>query len=209
LGEGISRDPIGEEGGRNLYGALQNDTVARVDARGLEEFIWEEPTEENGGKPGSGGMTDWDHFEPTTEVYSMDGCCFGVQLSGGSAQALVVYNDGEWNGKNILLHERVHVLSHMRPAYEGFKSAAAGLDAPCMSKGRAVCLQSVIEGPLKDEYVALSYRDGSEYDWVTYGQAATDPLLQEAVRERMARLAAAYTQAQAATVTALAACMTD
>jgi hypothetical protein len=74
-----------------------------------------------------------------------------------------------------------------------------------MSKGRAVCLHGAIEKELRDEYVALGFRDGSGYDLMLYGHIA-EPDLEERVRERVARLAVAYATAQAVTATAIAAC---
>jgi len=206
-GRWLSRDPVGEDGGKNLYGVVQNDCQGRVDVLALDDFLWEEPNEvlPPDARPGIGGFADWEEFAPEALAYSPDGCCFGVRLSGGRARAVVVYTPGEFMGHNILEHERYHVTHHLRPAYDQYRAAATSLGLPCMSKGRAVCLQNVIEKELRDEYVALSYRDGSEYDLMLYGYiAGTD--LQEQVRQRAARLAAAYAAAEAAAAAATAAC---
>ncbi len=40
VGRWVSRDPIGEKGGLNLYGMLGNDPVGRVDVFGMKEVIW-------------------------------------------------------------------------------------------------------------------------------------------------------------------------
>jgi hypothetical protein len=206
-GRWLNRDPIEERGGKNLYRLLDNDSLRRVDVLGLDDFLWMEPNEvlPPGALPDRGGWTDWEEFDPEAMVFSRDGCCFGVRLSGGQARAIVVYVPGEFMGYNILEHERLHVTHHLRPAYDQYKAAAGSLGLPCMSKGRAVCLQGAIEKELRDEYVALGFRDGSEYDLMLYGRIA-EPDLQQQTRQRVARLAAAYATAQAATATALAAC---
>jgi hypothetical protein len=206
-GRWLNRDPIEERGGKNLYRLLDNDSLSRVDVLGLDDFLWIEPNEVQPphAVPDRGGWTDWEEFAPEALAYSPDGCCFGVRLSGGRARAVVVYGPGEFLGHNVLEHERFHVTQHLRPAYDQFKATASGLGRPCMSKARAVCLSTVIVRELRDEYVALSFRDGVEYDLALYGHIA-EPILQEQVRVRVARLTAAYAAAQAATATSIAAC---
>jgi len=39
LGRWINRDPIGEEGGMNVYGFVGNDPVHSLDVLGLSEYV--------------------------------------------------------------------------------------------------------------------------------------------------------------------------
>jgi hypothetical protein len=119
-GRWLNRDPIEEHGGKNLYRQLDNDSLSRVDVLGLDDFLWIEPNEvlPPGALPDSVGFADWEEFNPEAMVFSRDGCCFGVRLSGGRARAVVVYAPGEFMGHNILEHERFHVTHHLRPAYD-------------------------------------------------------------------------------------------
>jgi RHS repeat-associated protein len=202
-GRWLSRDPKAELGGKNIYTFLKNLPIDRVDVLGLGEFVMTETALHDGHQPNVGGFTVWDRFAPEAQVFSSDGCCFHVRLNGGTARPWILYNEGTLFEENILEHELYHVGHHLRPAYNDYKVAAAALGAPCMNKGRAMCVKAVLESELAGEYEARTYRDGAAYDYLAYGWR--DPSLQDAW-SRMLRTEAEYEQAHNATAAALAAC---
>lgn len=167
------------------------------------DFVWDQPEERDGGKPGAGGFTEWAPFAPQVEVYTRTrGRCFHVRLSGGHASVFVLYNLGERWGEDILAHERFHVATHMRPAYDGFRQAALALGRPCMIRDKAEYIAAVILNQLKEEYVARSYRDATQYDWSVYGNRA-DPECRQDCWSRLTTWADRYAAARAATAAAL------
>lgn len=176
---------------------------------GKGDFQWQEPKEYDGGKPGGPGSTWWDPFSPQALVYSPNGCCFHVRLDGGQARPWILYNQGQLFGENILQHERDHVRLHFRPAYNDYKLAAGALGAPCMGKGRAMCLKSVIESELSAEYQARTFRDGAAYDWTDYGANNPDPAVQQQAQDNMESTERDYQQAKKATEAAIAACPSE
>jgi RHS repeat-associated protein len=205
-GRWLSRDPKEEMGGRNLYCFVGNNSLSRIDVLGEADFVWDAPPKEKDGKmPGRPGFVDWDPFAPEAEVYSTGGCCFHVRLSGGHARAFVFYNQGELWGNNIRAHEFYHVTEHMKPAYTDYKTAANNLGTPCMRRRRAECIRAVILDKLKEEYKTRSYRDGTKYDWYSYGSGA-DLETQADSWKRMTISAEQYAAAKAATTAAIAAC---
>jgi hypothetical protein len=166
------------------------------------EFLWAGSEERDGGKPGTGGFTEWAVFAPEARVYTLTrGKCFHVRLSEGHARLFILYNQGEKWGENILAHERYHVTAHMEPAYRDYRSAATALGWPCMSKLRAERIRAVILGQLRQEYVARSYREGTRYDWDTYGKHA-DPETRRDSWCRMMTWARRYAAARRATAAA-------
>jgi hypothetical protein len=205
-GRWLSRDPVSERGGRNLFTFLRNQAIAAVDLLGQQGFEWQYPQMIPGGHTNSPGYTDWKHFGPEAQVYSPNGCCFGVSLIGGYARALVFWNPGTIFGFNILEHETYHVDHHFRPAYEDYKANASTLGHPCMTKPRAMCLKAVIGRELSHEYEERAGRDGAAYDWAEYGANNIDPEVRQDSYDRMASTQAAYEAAQHATAAAIAAC---
>lgn len=172
-------------------------------------FLWDGSEERDGGKPGTGGFTEWAPFAPEARVYTLTrGRCFHVRLSGGRAGIFILYNQGKRWGENILAHERYHVTAHLEPAYTDYRSAAAALGRPCLSKPRAECIRALILGQLKQEYVARSYKDATRYDWDTYGREA-DPETRRDSWRRMMTWARRYAAARRATAAAIAACAAE
>ena len=207
MGRWLARDRIEEKGGRNLYAFARNNAIGRIDVLGKKDFVWVDPPEEvDLGKPGGPGFAFFRPFAPEAEVYSGNGCCFAVRLSGGTARVRIEYNQGEIFGENILEHERYHVTHHFRPAYSDYKSAAAALGAPCMTKGRAMCIKAVILSELSAEYQKRVDRDGAAYDYLDYGWQ--DPSQQDAW-QRMQETEEDYQNAVSATGAAAAACPSE
>lgn len=172
-------------------------------------FVWDGSEEHDGGKPGTGGFTEWAPFAPEASVYTLTrGRCFHVRLSGGHARVFILYNQGERWDENILAHERFHLAEHMEPAYSDYRSAAAALGWPCMSQPRAEGIRAVILGPLRHQYVARSYKDGTRYDWDTYGRDADHETRRDSW-QRMMTWARRYAAACRATAAAIAACPAD
>lgn len=172
-------------------------------ARFRGAFLWLHPEERDGGKPGTGGFSEWAAFAPRATVYTLNhGRCFHVRLSGGHARAFVLYNQGRtWVG-NILAHERHHVLAHLAPAYRDYQAAAAALGRPCMTRQQAQRIRALILHELKHEFVARSYRDGTRSDWQTYGRFA-DPDARRDSWRRMMTSARQYAAAHRATQAAV------
>jgi len=54
LGRWLSRDPIGEEGGLNLYGYVDNNSVNAVDPLGLHAYLFYSPNGGPAAAPGAG-----------------------------------------------------------------------------------------------------------------------------------------------------------
>ncbi|NJO56216.1 MAG: hypothetical protein HC834_07555, partial [Rhodospirillales bacterium] len=73
-GRWLSRDPIGERGGSNLYAFTVNDGLQSVDVLGHSTFTWEtpsitaEPSQLLPSNPNVYGWLDWAPFAPTAEI---------------------------------------------------------------------------------------------------------------------------------------------
>jgi RHS repeat-associated protein len=211
-----SRDPIGERGGPILWVFTRNRPTLEVDflgLRGLSEeggfgmgdFEWEEPDvyphplDEKGPR----GISDWVRFRPEATVESIDGCCYGVRLSGGSAKTYIVYIPGSIFGQDVLAHELNHVRLNFKPAYTDYKARASDLGRPCMSKVRAMCIRDVIVNELAKEYNTRAFLDGYNSDWNGYGGYLQDS---SPLWELIQTTWNLYWNQNAATANALAAC---
>lgn len=206
-GRWLSRDRIEETGGKNLYAFVGSRPVTRVDSYGESDLVWLRSAFVVGHKANSGGVTMWYGGAPDAKVYCRwSGCCCGVRLCGGGIGTWGIINEGTTYGKSIVDHEWYHVNYHFKPAYEDYKSAAGSLGAPCITKGRAMCLKPVILSECIFESKARAVRAGVQYDWDDCGRDKADP---ETRAERQAALSEAirqYGDAKAATAAAVAAC---
>jgi len=62
LGRWISRDPLGERGGTNLYGYVRNSPIGRIDRMGLQEGGEDDDDETGGGGEAWLIRNAWDHL---------------------------------------------------------------------------------------------------------------------------------------------------
>jgi len=177
-GRWLSRDPIDERGGFNLYGFLRNWPTGNTDLLGLT-FNWDPPylytrttyiATLDGGR--IYGQTDWYYFNPQVKVWrSLEpsgGCC-GYKLKVyGSAKVWAWWVfDQDW----ARVHEMQHVNWHYFPAYASFKENAESYEAVCFGrKEKALCIKSVIENQMKDLYMVQAYMQGSYFDCQTWGK---------------------------------------
>lgn len=98
-GHFVERDPIGLEGGLNLYAYAENDPVNRIDPLGLATFLCRKPLDALGGsQPGSGTRSGpevpWNPlYHQFICVARPGGISCGGQTAGGSGFTHL-YNEG-------------------------------------------------------------------------------------------------------------------
>lgn len=166
-----NRDPIGERGGGNLYGFADNRPTIEFDLDGRmslrETPVQQDSSPTVGDYAGYNGLTWFAAFEPKAKVYkSVEGpCCWKVSLPG---YADLVYwwvknAPGEEPGTTALGHEMKHVEIH-RATYKSFNASASRYVDKCFSKAKATCWRSVINGPLKDAWLAHNHTANLQVD---------------------------------------------
>ncbi len=173
-GRWVSRDRIQEKGGGNLYGFTGNDPVRNADRRG-NDFTWTVPDYNPNGVAirqrdwVQTGGTSWKHFEPKVNIWKRDGCCYGLNFSGNYAQVHSWWVKGDIAS---MMHEMNHIVSHFRPAFDGYKAEATAYFAPCKRKGEAECLKAAIEGPLAEAWKEYAFMVALAWDCQVYGYEA-------------------------------------
>ena len=175
-GRWLSRDPQQESGGRNLYIAVANDPLGRIDRLGLRDFQWRYPIYEkphefpSRDKYGEiDGATWWVAFDPKVHLWQRPGspCCWGMSFIGNYAQLQVWWVKENEKDKQ---HEVYHVNNHYYPAYVGFWSEANSYMVPCKSGLAAACFASAIEGELRFAYMSWSLYLAKTWDQEQYGR---------------------------------------
>lgn len=180
-GRWLSRDPIEEEGGENLYGFVSNDSIRIHDAFGLrmtlrvQEMTLQAPPTQ-GPLKGAFGATMWNPFQPTANVWRSisEPCCWKINFS-GYATILFWYIPGTQTytpGVTVRDHEVQHV-AYFQSTFNDYNDHAEGLATGCYSKEKAECLSSAITGILKKAYLTRNNYVNGEFDCSVYG--AYDP----------------------------------
>ena len=155
-GRWLSRDPIGERGGKNLYMFADNRSTIEFDLDGRmslrETPVQQDSSPTVGDYVGYNGLTWFAAFEPKAKVYkSVEGpCCWKVFLPG---YADLVYwwvknAPGEEPGTTALGHEMKHVEIH-RDTYKSFNASASRYVDKCFSKAKAALLEVRNKWPLE------------------------------------------------------------
>jgi hypothetical protein len=152
---------------------VQNSAISSSDYLGLT-FLWVNPWTYqqyhilyNQYGPVA-GRTDWYYFSPHARPYRSPECPAGrykVNVS-GSTQVVSWWVQGN---REAEAHETLHIYQHFRPAYEAFRDEADYRGDKCMCKPQADCIAAVIEGPMRDSYMAQAYAIGAQWDCQEYG----------------------------------------
>ena len=122
MGRWVSRDPIGEWGGKNLYVLIANSPLRRVDLLGLVEYDFDPENVE--GMPYTHGNIGSDFgWAPTDYDVSCscegDGCCdLEFTISVHSTIILAERIRGQAGARWIYGHEQEHILWWRDQAYE-------------------------------------------------------------------------------------------
>ena len=163
-----SRDPYGEQGGKNGYAFIRNDSVNAIDLFGLHQYRLEKkPGHRDVRKPWPGvpgfyieGETriDWGGREDVEKVK-------GAWYVRGIGTTTI---DFWYYDERAKTHELHHVSDDEAMWNEFISEADPYIDKPFCSKKKAECFQKVIEKIKilysdKAEYVAAKF-DCDEYD---------------------------------------------
>lgn len=115
-GRWLSRDPVGEQGGRNLYTIVENDAVRNVDALGLmltrpPSDVWFQSFQIQKPLPaGVNGVTTVDYMISIDDVSVTDcgSCC---KLRTGSFKMRIRTDYAQSIGMNTMFHEGAHAAA--------------------------------------------------------------------------------------------------
>jgi RHS repeat-associated protein len=179
----LSRDPVGEGGGRNLYCFVGNCPVVLFDPDGrmsLRIFEWQLPRiPTNGPYTNADGLTWFNIFDPRATVYSSTEapCCSKIFLPGHADiySWWVVNSPVDQQGLTAQGHELVHVALH-KQTYDDFNADAADYVGPCFSKCKANCYKDVINGPMKAAWLAFNNVINLQFDCSAGQQDRCDQL---------------------------------
>lgn len=175
IGRWLSRDPIGERGGNNLYAIADNDLIDHVDSLG-QTFRWATPWIYTLSQPRGttfGATAWWDGgIIPVVPLSGID-CPLGFYKLIINGRAKVV----SWsvvNDQEARDHEDVHVYQHFKPAADSFAQTAESRAGVCMCLAKANCVRSVIMGPMVRAYKLQALAVAKEFDCAEYGHHPAD-----------------------------------
>jgi len=167
-GRWLSRDPIGEPGGKSLYAFAENNPITRVDQLG-QRFTWTAPWIYTLSQPIGDiyGATKWWLFRPSVP-FSKVGCPLGQYklIIYGSAQVVSCSVVGDVDTR---AHEDRHLHSHFEPAPDAFAETAESRAGICMCPAKARCVQSAILGPMVTAYRLQALAVAKRSDCEEYG----------------------------------------
>ncbi|MGV3773432.1 MAG: RHS repeat-associated core domain-containing protein [Verrucomicrobiales bacterium] len=168
-GRWLSKDPIEERGGLNLYGFVENNPLSRVDRLGLADFVLLEdkefPVQRWTGLRGLAGplikeVNVW--MTPFTRS-----CCHKIHGKGRLQL-------GYWAMPGSEDHEKRH-LQYFKNGFNEIKSTIEGYEGKCYSMEKAACLVNALE-----KYVAAVWQrvdlENRQMDWAEYGKDLEEPL---------------------------------
>ncbi len=180
-GRWLSRDQIEELGGINLYCYVDNRPTIWSDLRGrmtLRERSWVlKQAPQKGPHAGWLGLTWFEAFEPQAKVYRslVEPCCWKISLPGHADLYYwwVIDAEGDVPGESARDHEMRHVAIH-RSTYKDFNTSASDYVGTCFSKPKAECYKAVINGALKNAYIAQNHVANLQLDCDRLGQRCND-----------------------------------
>lgn len=147
-GRWISRDPIEESGGMNLYGLLGNDGLNKTDYLGLEYWVWEaRPLGPRPPERGRGGETISETWMFNTWV-NEKGSCHYVRAQ-GIFKLNYWWTEGTWPPENgggsytTRPHEETHV-EYRHQGYLSLRARAQPYVDRCMCPAQARCFRDAI-----------------------------------------------------------------
>jgi hypothetical protein len=180
-GRWLSRDPVNEKGGHNLFALAQNCQVNRIDYLGEAWWNWtvidlgqRKPTPDRGGH--LTGLTSPIKWSVQTSLKTCP-CGYNVQVQG---DAVVEYWYSDIWTK---IHEEQHVNIFDR-AWSETSWAVFPYTIQCVSSRKAHCYQNLIIA-IRNYYVAREEVENESYDIAQYGGGPNPPNLIEAIIDEM------------------------
>ena len=188
-GRWLSRDPVGEKGGKNLYTFVGNQALTYADRDGREMILREHFFElarppAIGEDAGANGLTFFQMFSPKAWVYQgVEGPCCSKIAFGGVAILYSWWVSGAvgLDGTPSKDHEMQHVAC-ARATFGGYNSAASSFTGICYSKPKAECFTNLILGDMLAAFGASYDTSNMEIDCHGYGMFC-DALPAQTIKE--------------------------
>jgi hypothetical protein len=184
-GRWLSRDPIAEKGGLNLYGFTQNGPVNRMDYLG-KTWTWKaNDLGDRPPEPGNGGdvtgRTTATKWEVRTKLRPCP-CGYKVQADGDAVVEFWSSSLESW------VHEMHHVNIYNR-AWSDTEWAVYPYELKCVSAKKAACYQNLITA-IRNYYLAPAELENNFYDYNEYGggnpiEAIIDEMIWAAILGQM------------------------